>query len=94
MLKSELIEQLGARCSITASESERYLNTFINLIYEVLAEDGVVNISGFGKFKVSHREARMGVNPRQPSIQIMIPKLNTPKFVAGEAFKKAVAIKK
>ena len=94
MLKSELVEELAARCSITYSESEHYLNTFINLIYEVLSEDGEVNISGFGKFKVSHREARLGVNPRNPSQKITIPKLNTPKFVAGEAFKKAVSIKK
>ena len=94
MVKSELIEQLAAKLSITYSEAERYLNTFIKLVYGVLAQDGEVNISGFGKFKVSHREARLGVNPRQPDQKITIPKLNTPKFVAGEAFKKAVAIKK
>jgi nucleoid DNA-binding protein len=94
MVKSELIEQLAAKLSITYSESERYLNTFINLVYEVLADDGEVNISGFGKFKVSHREARIGVNPRQPDQKIMIPKLNTPKFVAGTAFKEAVKLKK
>lgn len=96
MVKSDLIEKAAARCAITYSESERYLNTFINLIYEVLSKDGEVNISGFGKFKVSHREARIGVNPRQPSQKITIPKLVTVKFVAGTAFKEAIkpALKK
>ena len=94
MVKSQLVEVLAAKCGITSSESERYLNSLIGIIYETLKEDGEVNISGFGKFKVSHREARIGVNPRKPDQKITIPKLNTPKFVAGEAFKKAVAIKK
>ena len=94
MVKSQLVEVLAAKLSITYSESERYLNTFINLVYEVLSKDGEVNISGFGKFKVSHREARLGVNPRQPDQKITIPKLNTVKFVAGETFKRAVKLKK
>jgi DNA-binding protein HU-beta len=90
MLKYELIEELALRCNITGSDSNRYLDTFINLIYEVLKEDGNVSIFGFGKFEVSHRRARIGVNPRNPSQKITIPKLNTPKFRAGEGFKKAV----
>lgn len=94
MVKTQLIEVLAAKCGITSSESERYLNSLFETIYDTLKKDGEVNISGFGKFKVSHREARLGVNPRNPSQKITIPKLNTPKFVAGSAFKKAVAIKK
>jgi len=94
MNKTEFIEVLAIRCGVPYKEAEKTLKAFINVIYDTLKEDGEVNISGFGKFKVSHREARLGVNPRQPDQKITIPKLNTPKFVAGEAFKKAVAIKK
>jgi len=94
MVKTQLIEVLAAKCGLTSSGSEIYLNSLIGIIYDTLKQDGEVNISGFGKFKVSHREPRLGVNPRQPDQKITIPKLNTPKFVAGEAFKKAVAIKK
>ena len=94
MNKSDVTEQLAIRCGVSYSEAERMLNTFINIVYQELKNEGVVNISGFGKFKVSHREARIGVNPRNPSQRITIPKLNTPKFVSGEAFKKAIAIKK
>ena len=51
------------------------------------------NISGFGQFSVSHRNPRIGVNPRNPSQKIQIPELNTPKFRAGEAFKDAVKLR-
>ncbi len=93
MVKSELIETLAARMGETSTQSEKWLRNFVALIYDELANDRIVKISGFGEFSVSHREARIGVNPRQPEQKITIPKLNTPKFKAGEAFKQAVAIK-
>jgi DNA-binding protein HU-beta len=90
MVKSTLVEVLAAKCSITTSESERYLNNFIDTVYETLKKDGEIKISGFGTFSVSHRQSRLGVNPRNPTEKIMIPKLVTPKFKAGEAFKRAI----
>ena len=93
MLKSELIKELAAKLSVTYSESERYLNTFINLIYEVLAKDGEVNISGFGKFSVKRIKPTLRRNPRNGEM-VKLPAWNKAKFVSGEAFKKAVAIKK
>ncbi len=91
--KSDLIEVLAARLSITYTEAERMLNALINLIYENLKNGEKVNISGFGQFSVSHRAPRIGVNPRNPSQKIQIPELNTPKFKAGEAFKEAVKLR-
>ncbi len=93
MNKLELIEQLAARLGITVSDAERFLNTFLNMVYEKLREGGKVNISGFGQFLVSHRAPRIGVNPRNPTQKITIPELNTPKFKAGEAFKEAVKLR-
>lgn len=91
--KSDLIEVLAARLSITYTEAERMLNALINLIYENLKNGEKVNISGFGQFSVSHRAPRIGVNPRNPAQKIQIPELNTPKFKAGEAFKEAVKLR-
>ena len=93
MNKSDLIEQLAAKLSVTYTDAERMLNTFINLVYETLKSGDKVNISGFGQFSVSHREPRIGVNPRNPTQKIQIPELNTPKFRAGEAFKDAVKLR-
>lgn len=93
MNKSELIEHLAAKLGITHTEAERFINTFIHMVYETLRSGNKVNISGFGQFSVSHRAPRIGVNPRNPSQKITIPELNTPKFKAGEAFKSAVKLK-
>jgi len=93
MNKSDLIEQLAAKLSVTYTDAERMLNTFINLVYETLKNGDKVNVSGFGQFSVSHRAPRIGVNPRNPTQKIQIPELNTPKFRAGEAFKDAVKLR-
>lgn len=93
MNKLQLTEQLAIKLSVPHTEAQRFVDTFINMIYNTLAAGEKVNISGFGQFSVSHRASRIGVNPRQPSIRIIIPELNTPKFKAGEAFKEAVKLR-
>ena len=94
MNKLQLTEQLAAKLGITHSEAERFLNTFIAMVYETLRGGDKVNVSGFGQFSVSHRKPRIGVNPRNPTQKITIPELNTPKFKAGEAFKEAVKLRR
>lgn len=93
MNKLQLTEELAAKLGVTHSEAERFLNSLVQMIYEVLRGGEKVNISGFGQFSVSHRAPRIGVNPRNPSQKITIPELNTPKFKAGEAFKEAVKLR-
>lgn len=90
MNKSELIEQLAARLGITMTESERFLNGLIKLVYETVREGEKVNIHGFGQFSYTDRKARLGVNPRNPSEKITIPQLKCVKFKAGLAFKDAI----
>jgi len=89
MHKSEVIEVLAARNGITLTAAEKFVNSFIKLVYEELHSGRVVNISGFGKFEVSHRKPREGVNPRTGE-RIVIPELNVGKFRAGEAMKKFI----
>ena len=86
-------EVLAKRAGITFSEADKVIRSFKSLIYESLADGHTIELSGFGQFSVSHREPRLGVNPRTMA-KITIPALNTPKFKAGEAFKQAVALKK
>lgn len=93
MNKMQLVEQLAVKLGVAHTEAERMLNSFISLVYETLAAGEDVQISGFGKFSVSHRASRLGVNPQKPDIKITIPALNTPKFKAGEAFKEAIKLK-
>jgi nucleoid DNA-binding protein len=90
--QSKFTEILAARMKKTVSETAYFLDAFKSQVYELLNEGNAVELSGMGQFSVSHRNPREGFNPRTHN-PITIRELNTPKFKAGEAFKKAVALR-
>jgi DNA-binding protein HU-beta len=70
-------KQLGSQT--TKAEAERAVTAVINAVK-------IVQLVGFGTFKVVERKARKGINPRTLK-QIRIPKSKTVKFVPGKDFK-------
>lgn len=89
MTKSKFIEKYAAYNGITVTEAEKYVNSFINLIYSELKQGNKVQLSGFGTFSVAHRASRIGVNPKTRE-KMLIHSYNTPKFKAGERLKDVV----
>jgi len=65
----------------------------IELIFTTMA-DGLVagdeiSIPGFGKFSITIRKARTGLNP-QTKQKINIPETKAPKFSAAKALKESI----
>jgi nucleoid DNA-binding protein len=89
MVKSELIEKLAARCSLTVTDTERILNTFFRLIYQTTSKGEKMKISGFGTFSVRERKGRQWLNPNTHKLT-KVPKLNVPRFHPGEVFRREV----
>ncbi|MGA8654827.1 MAG: HU family DNA-binding protein [Chthoniobacterales bacterium] len=91
MNKVALVEavqkQLGSQTS--KAEAERAVTAVIHAIKTGVRKDKMVQLVGFGTFKVVERKARKGVNPKTLQ-QIRIPKSKTVKFVAGKDFKARV----
>ena len=67
----------------TKVEAEKNLNAFMDLVEELLASGREVGFTGWGKFKVTHREERKGRNP-QTGEEIVILAKNSVKFKAGK----------
>ena len=76
-------------CSVNSSIASKMLSSAIGIITKELQNGGEVNITGFGAFKVSHRAARNGVNPRTKEA-IKIPAMKSPVFRSGKTFKEAI----
>jgi len=92
MNKVELIttvqKSLGAETS--KAEAERAVNAVIDGIKAGVKKTKVVQLIGFGTFKVAARKARKGINPKTgESIKIKASK--SVKFVAGKALKDLVS---
>lgn len=89
MTKSELIDQVSDRAQLTKQDASAAVDAVIATIEDALRRGSEVAVSGFGKFHVSERGARLGVNPRTGE-RIQIEASRVPRFTAGSNLKSAV----
>jgi DNA-binding protein HU-beta len=87
--KSEFVDQVANESGLSKGDAGKAVDAFIGVVEETLRRGGEVNFTGFGKFSVSDRGARQGVNP-QTGEKIQIPATKVPKFSAGSGLKKSV----
>ncbi|MDR2463377.1 MAG: HU family DNA-binding protein [Verrucomicrobiales bacterium] len=89
--RAQLVEkvqkELGGETSKAAAD--RALSAVIGSIKESVKKAKVVQLIGFGTFKVVNRKARTGVNPKTGE-KIKIAASKSVKFSPGADFKKLV----
>ncbi len=90
MTKQDLINSIATQAKVTKNAAASALSAVLDSISKTLSKGGKVTITGFGTFSVSKRNARTGVNPRNPSQKIKIPAMKTPHFKAGKSLKESV----
>lgn len=90
MSKQELINAVATKAKLSKTAAAQAVAALLESISKTLSKGGKVTITGFGTFMVSHRNARVGVNPRKPTERIKIPAMKTPHFKAGKSLKEAV----
>jgi nucleoid DNA-binding protein len=90
MSKGQLAAAVAETTGCTKKMAGDALDAVLAAITKELAAEGQVTITGFGTFRVSHRAARTGVNPQNPSQKIQIPATKVPTFKAGKNLKDAV----
>ena len=66
MNKAELCEkvQLALGDDASKADAEKAVKAVLDAIADGVRKDETVQLIGFGTFKVSHRKARMGRNPK------------------------------
>jgi DNA-binding protein HU-beta len=89
MNKTDLIERLAEKHSLSKAEAGRVLETLLDTIVASVKKGDAVTIPGFGSFKLHARAARNGVNPSTGE-KIKIAAAKLPKFTPGATFKATV----
>jgi len=89
MTKQELIDALAQKAGVSKVVAGECLNIILDEVGKTLAKGQEVVLTGFGKFLVSKRKARMGRNP-QTGASLKIPATTVPRFKAGKALKDMV----
>ena len=62
--KSEIIETLANKFHLTESQSKQAVESILNSMIDTLANDGNIEVRGFGSFHVRKRDARKARNPK------------------------------
>ena len=88
-LKGDLAESVKNALATTKSAGMEAVETVFTEIAKALAEGNTVEISGFGKFEVTERSARTGINPATKE-KIEIPASKSVKFKPSKALKDQV----
>jgi DNA-binding protein HU-beta len=91
MTKSEFVDQVAQRTGLSKRDAAAAVDAFLDTVEDTLKRGGEVQFTGFGKFSVSQRAARQGVNPRDPGgAKIQIAARRVPRFSPGAALKSSV----
>jgi DNA-binding protein HU-beta len=86
--KADFIDKVAGKIG-SKKEASEAVEAVLDGIEDALARGEDVNFTGFGKFSVSERGPRQGVNPRTGE-RITIPGGKVPKFSAGAGLKSKV----
>jgi DNA-binding protein HU-beta len=89
MTKSEFVDQIANRTGLARKDAATAVDAMLDTIQDTLRRGSEVTFSGFGKFHVSDRGARRGVNPRTGEL-IDIAATKVPRFTAGSGLKQAI----
>jgi DNA-binding protein HU-beta len=92
--KSEFVSRVAKRGGMSGADADRAVRAVLDEIQDALKNGEDVAFAGFGKFSVSQRAARTGVNPQDPSKKVQIPARTVPRFTPGAVLKEAVGGKK
>ncbi|MBU3918466.1 HU family DNA-binding protein [Patescibacteria group bacterium] len=89
MTKQDLVEVIAQKTGLSKAAAGESLNVTLDEIGKALSKGQEVVLTGFGKFLVSKRKARVGRNP-QTGASLKIPATTVPRFKAGKALKDMV----
>ena len=89
MTKAELVDQVAATVQLPKNKTDAVITRFLQGIMDALHAGDNVELRGFGSFRLRHRQARKGRNPRTGDT-LQIPAKAIPSFSAGKAFQETV----
>jgi integration host factor subunit beta len=89
MTKADIVEKASASVDMPKRKGEVVVNTVLRCIIDALSKGERVDLRGFGSFRVSARNGRMGRNPRTGEV-IRVPAKKVPLFRAGKEFRRRV----
>lgn len=84
--KDSLAQLISQNTKLSKKEANAIIQLIFSEMSDALADDGLVDITGFGKFVIFDRKSRMGINPVTKE-RMEIPSSKLPKFKPSQTLK-------
>ena len=88
--KRKLAHEIGMKLGIHPTDSKLIIQEFLDHVSNYLINGDRIEIRDFGVFEVVIRKQKIGRNPKEASVSIVIPERKIIKFKPGKKLKKLV----
>ena len=88
--KKNLINSISQEKGIHPNDVRSVIQAFLDKMTDCLAEGDRLEFRDFGVFEVVQRKQKIGRNPKNASVAIIIPPRNAVKFTPGKKMRKLI----
>ncbi len=88
--KKQLITTIASKANHHPNEVRLIVQAFLDSITDSLSEGNRLEFRDFGVFEVVTRKQKIGRNPKNASVAIVIPERQAVKFTAGKKMRYVV----
>jgi nucleoid DNA-binding protein len=92
MTKKKLIQVISQEKKIHPNDVRHVIQAFLDRMTECLAEGERLEFRDFGVFEVVERKQKIGRNPKNAAVPIVIPARNAVKFTPGKRMRKLIEV--
>ncbi len=89
MTKADLVERVAQEADMTKKDAEQLVEIIFESIVTTLNKGEKIELRGFGSFRVRHRDARKGRNPKTGA-SVDIPAKRVAYFKPGKELKEVI----
>ena len=90
MTKKKLIQRISQEQGVHPNDVRNIIQSFLDLMTQSLSEDFRLEFRDFGVFEVVERKQKIGRNPKNASVPIVIPARKAVKFTPGKKMRRLV----
>ncbi len=88
--KKKLIQQISQKKGLHPNDVRNVIQEFLDSMTGTLSEGDRLEFRDFGVFEVVERKQKIGRNPKNAEVPIVIPPRKAVKFTPGKKMKKLI----
>lgn len=90
MTKKKLIQEISQKTGMHPNEVRNIVQAFLDKLTEALVRRDRLEFRDFGVFEVVMRKQKVGRNPKNAAVPIIIPERPAVKFTPGKKMKQLI----